>query len=109
MLGKIFRICNETGFGMYHGCRNMSSSPARADRHLDFEDEGTFGRGRGMLPPWVKAAMDLRQFGVRDARIYLSRDERCVSQQALNVTNVCPLLEQMGREGVSNHMRCGTS
>jgi hypothetical protein len=77
MLGKIFRICNETGFGMYQGCRNMSSSPAGEDRRrLDLEDGGTFGRGRDMLAPWVKAAMDLCQFGVRNARVNLSCDER---------------------------------
>jgi len=80
MLGKIFRICNETGFGMYHGCRNMSSSPARSDRRLEFEGVGTFGRGRDMLSPRVKAAMDFRQFGIRYERIYLSRGERRVSQ-----------------------------
>jgi len=78
MLGKIFRICDETGFGMYHGCRNMSSSPAGAARRVDFEDGGTFGRVRYMLAPWVKTAMHLRQLGIRNARVHLSRDKRRV-------------------------------
>jgi len=79
MLGKIFRICNETGFGIYHGCRNMSSSLTGADRRrLDLEDGGTLGWCRGMLPPWVKAAVYLRQFGVRNARVNLSCNKRRV-------------------------------
>jgi len=62
-----------------------------------------------MLPPRVKAAMNLRQFGIRDARIYLSRDDRRVSQQPLNMTNVGPVLEQVRRKGMPYHVRRGTS
>src|SRR5271169_5102211 len=77
MLGKIFRICKETDFGMYHGCRNMSS-PDADRRRLDLEDGGTLGRCRDMLTPWVKAAMYLRQFGVRNACVNLRCDKRRV-------------------------------
>src|ERR1700675_3448384 len=105
MLGKILRICNETGFGMYHGCRNMSSSPAGADRRVDFEDGGTFGRGRDMLAPWMKTAMDLRQFGIRNARIHLSRDKRRVPQQALDMTYVGAFLKKMSRKRMPDHVR----
>jgi hypothetical protein len=80
MLGKILRICNETGFGIYHGCRNMSSSPAGANRRVDFEAGGTLGRGRDMLAPWVKTAMEGRRFGTRNACVYLSRDKSRVPE-----------------------------
>src|ERR1700683_970928 len=69
--------CNQTGFGMYQGCRTMSPSGANR-RRLDLEDGGTFGRygsrgESGKVPSPVRGSNSrLRSFD-RSAQVWGGR------------------------------------
>lgn len=105
--------------GLRRGIEQVSYQPAPHDKpfsnsHIarcavssNRHPEGTTGEKRVLLPvgAWVVLVVDSSQTLAADVRINLGGPDVGMSEHELQRAEVSPALEQMGSEGMSDHMR----